>query len=177
MDGANVGFADGLADDEVTAIEQKYRFRFPPDLRDFLQTAMPTGVTFPDWRHDDESLLRQRLSEPLTGILFDVEHSEFWLPEWGGRPHRIEDAKTIAEKFVSQAPRLIPINFHRMMPDRPHAVGNPVFSVHQTDIIYYGFDLDDYLRHEFNLPGRRPWPEAIREIEFWDVDRWQALRW
>ena len=35
-----------------------------------------------------------------------------------------------------------------MMPDRPHLNGNPVLSVYQTDIVYYGFDLDDYLRHE-----------------------------
>lgn len=61
------------------------------------------------------------------------------------------------------------------MPDRPHESGNPVFSVYQTDIIYYGFDLDDYLRHEFDLPGRKPWPEKVREIEFWDVDRWYSI--
>ncbi len=62
---------------------------------------------------------------------------------------------------------MIPVFAHRMLPSEPHLEGNPVFSVHQTDIIYYGFDLDDYLRHEFRLPGRRPWPEHVRTIELW----------
>ena len=43
-----------------------------------------------------------------------------------------------------------------MMPDRPQLNGNPIFSIHQTDMIYYGFDLDDYFRHEFDLPNRKP---------------------
>jgi hypothetical protein len=64
-----------------------------------------------------------------------------------------------------------------MMPDEPQGAGNPVFSVHQTDIIYYGFDLADYLRHEFNLPGREPWPSQIRTIRFWDINRFCDVRW
>jgi hypothetical protein len=111
---------------------------------------------------------------PLDGILFDVEH-DTWLPEWGVRPERIDDAKALVEQYVEEAPRLLPIYSHRIMPDRPHPPGNPVLSVHQTDIIYYGFDLDDYLRHEFGLPGRKPWPPEVRSIDFWDVDRWQAV--
>jgi hypothetical protein len=73
--------------------------------------------------------------------------------------------------------KLIPIYGHRMMPDEPHLPGNPVFSVYQTDIIYYGYDLADYLRHEFHLPGREPWPERVRAIRFWDLDRFQDVRW
>jgi hypothetical protein len=113
----------------------------------------------------------------MHGVLFDVEQNDFWLPEWGSQPGSIEEAKTIAEEQVRKAPRLIPIYAHRMMPDRPQQAGNPVISVHQTDIIYYGFDLDDYFRHEFDLPGRKQWPSEVRPIEFWDVDRWQDLRW
>jgi hypothetical protein len=33
------------------------------------------------------------------------------------------------------------------MPERPFEVGNPVLSVSQTDIIYYGSDLQDYLEN------------------------------
>ena len=36
-----------------------------------------------------------------------------------------------------------------MMPSEPFTEGNPVFSVHQTDIIAYGVGLADYLTHEF----------------------------
>jgi hypothetical protein len=73
--------------------------------------------------------------------------------------------------------QLIPIYRHRMMPDEPLSPGNPVFSVHQTDIIHYGFDLADYLRCEFNLPGREPWPTQVRTIRFWDIERFQDVRW
>ena len=64
-----------------------------------------------------------------------------------------------------------------MMPDASHWEGNPVLSVYQTDIIYYGYDLEDYLRHEFDLPDRKPWPEHFRSISFWDIGRFQEVRW
>lgn len=176
LDAANVLFRDGLTDEEIAEVEKKYDFRFPPDLRDFLQTALPTGFSFPDWRSGDEVRISNMLDWPLHGIIFDVEHNNFWLSEWGVRPARIEDARTIVEEYVRQAPRLIPINGHRMIPDRPHRAGNPILSVYQTDIIYYGFDLDDYFRNEFTLPGRRSWPSEIAAIEFWEVDRWQNMR-
>jgi len=109
--------------------------------------------------------------------LFDIEHNSFWLPEWGPRPKKLAEALRTAEELISAAPKLIPVYLHRMMPDEPQSPGNPVFSVHQTDIICYGFDLADYLRHEFNLPGRELWPAQIRTIRFWDIDRFCDVRW
>jgi hypothetical protein len=173
---SSVSFSEGLTDSEIMRAEETYEFRFPLDLRNFLQTALPRSFPFPDWRSPDDSRIREMLDWPLHGVLFDVERNDFWLPEWGLRPSRIEEAKAVAKEYVSRAPRLIPVYSHRMMPDRPHQAGNPVLSVYQTDIIYYGFDLDDYFRHEFGLPGRNPWPSEVRPIEFWDVDRWQNLR-
>jgi hypothetical protein len=121
--------------------------------------------------------LRDWLDMPRQGVLFDVEHNGFWLDEWGPRPGSLEGALRVAGELVSAAPRLIPVYMHRMVPDEPHLPGNPVFSVHQTDIIHYGFDLADYLRHEFGLPGREPWPDQVRPIRFWDIDRFQQMRW
>lgn len=46
-------------------------------------------------------------------------------------------------------------------------MGNPVFSIVQTDIIYYGTDLADYLHAEFGVP-RRAWAATdARVIRFW----------
>ena len=101
-------------------------------------------------------------------MLFDVEHNEFWLNEWGSKPEILADAMGAASAHVLAAPKLIPVYSHRMMPDEPHLPGNPVLSVHQTDIICYGFNLADYFRHEFGLPGREKWPEALRPIRFWE---------
>jgi hypothetical protein len=172
-----IQFDPGLSDAEVARVEEQFRFRFPPDLREFLQTGLPRVDRFPDWRSGTEAALRDFLNLPRDGLLFDVEHNGFWLPEWGAKPKALEDALRLVGKMISEAPTLIPIYGHRMMPDEPQSAGNPVFSVHQTDIIYYGFDLDDYFRHEFNLPGRQPWPETIRPIRFWDIDRFQEVRW
>ena len=172
-----VEFDNGLTDGEVSAVESRFGFRFPPDLREFLQTALPRGPHFPDWRSGDEASLRSWLDQPREGVLFDVEHNGFWLQEWGLRPGSLADALLLASDHIEAAPRLIPIFMHRMMPDDPHLPRNPVLSVHQTDIIYYGFDLADYFRHEFHLPGREPWPEHVRPIRFWDIDRFQVTRW
>jgi len=176
LEGSGVNFESGLTDVEVGLIEEAYDFHFPLDLRNFLQTALPKHFPFINWRSGDDEYIREMMRLPLDGILVDVEH-DFWLPEWGSRPALIADAKALVEGLVDQAPKLIPIYSHRMMPDRPRGLGNPVLSVHQTDIIYYGFDLDDYLRHEFKLPDRKAWPSQVRAVEFWDVDRWQDIRW
>jgi hypothetical protein len=173
----HIEFDAGLSDAEADAVEGRFGFRFPPDLREFLQTALPRGPGFPDWRSGDESALRALLDLPRRGILFDVEHNDFWLPEWGPRPDTLAASLEAVSDLVTNAPRLVPVFGHRMMPDEPCLAGNPVFSVHQTDIIHYGFDLADYLRHEFALPGREPWPDSVRPIRFWDVDRFQTVRW
>jgi hypothetical protein len=169
-----VEFAVGLTDADVADVEARFAFRFPPDLRAFLQTALPCGSGFPNWRAQTDASLRDWLDGPRQGILFDIEHSGFWLRDWGPRPDSLAEACQIASDLIAAAPKLIPIYGHRMIPDEPHLPGNPVFSVHQTDIIYYGFDLADYFRHEFKLPDREPWPERVREIRFWDLDQFQA---
>lgn len=143
-------YTPGLSDAEVRDIEGRFAFRFPPDLRWFLQQGVPTGDAFPDWRGVEESI-RERLRWPLDGMCFDIEHNGFWLPAWGERPKELEAAFAIAERAVADAPKLIPIYIHRYLPDRPHAAGNPVLSVYQTDIIHYGADLSDYFRREFGL--------------------------
>src|SRR6185437_5310934 len=170
LKGVGLEFDSGLTDLELEIAEKKFNFRFPPDLRAFLHTALPTGKHFPNWRSGDETEIRERLGWPLHGCLFDVEHSDFWLPEWGKRPEMLSDAFTIVTEMIAEAPKLIPIYSHRFIPEEPSEAGNPIFSVYQMDIIYYGFDLDDYLRHEFDLPGRKEWPAQVRPIKFWDPE-------
>lgn len=175
--GTGIAFDAGLTEAEVATAETRYGFRVPPDLRAFLQAGLPRGERFPDWRMGDETALREWLDLPRQGILFDIEHNGFWLDEWGPRPPSLAEAQRIANELFATAPRLIPVFMHRMMPAEPYLPGNPVFSVHQTDIIYYGFDLADYLRNEFGLSGREPWPARVRPIRFWELDRFQDVRW
>ena len=32
-------------------------------------------------------------------------------------------------------------------------------------------------RARFSLPGREMWPGRVRPIRFWDLDRFQEVRW
>ena len=41
-----------------------------------------------------------------------------------------------------------------------------MFSVYQSDVIYYGGDLADYFEREFVDP-RRPLPQHIKHVRFW----------
>jgi hypothetical protein len=181
LQSSGVAFDAGLTDDEVAAAESRFAFRFPPDLRAFLQTALPSGKPFPDWRSGDEARLRDWLDVPRRGVVFDVEHNGFWIEEWGPRRKSLAEAKQAAELLIASAPRLIPVYMHRMMPAEPHLPGNPVFSVHQTDIIIYGTDLRDYLAHEFLMTDdeQADWtvPTGTRPIAFWDWEQFQAVRW
>jgi hypothetical protein len=102
-------------------------------------------------------------------MCFDIEHNSFWLESWGAKP-ALGEACAIARAKVADAPHLIPIYSHRYMPDRPCIAGNPVFSIYQTDIIYYGADLFDYLCNEFEHSfGRAKYAlgSQPRQIEFW----------
>jgi hypothetical protein len=177
-----VVFEPGLSDGEVEAVQSTFGFRFPPDLRAFLQTALPLRVAtgrspFPNWRVADPAALWDRLNWPFEGIAFDIEENAFWWKEWGPKPERLEDAKAVARSHVSNAPKLIPVYSHRYLPADPPLAGNPVFSVHQTDIIFYGTDLWHYFRNEFG-PDAERWQNcrgmsedhyyaAHRPIRFW----------
>lgn len=73
---------------------------------------------------------------------------------WGKRPDNVDDAKSIMRRDFATWPRLVPLFGHRFLVVDPCKSGNPVFSIMQTDIIYYGSNLGIYLINEFL--GRRP---------------------
>ncbi len=110
---------------------------------------------------------------PLEGILFDVDHNEIWPAEWGPKPTIKDERARIVREIVQDAPRLIPIYGHRYIPDEPSEAGNPVFSVHQTDIVHYGNNLLNYFQREFRVPLPDFAAEKPRPIRFWD----HALKW
>jgi hypothetical protein len=161
---------DGLTEAETRDAEYRFGFHFPSDLRALLQTGLPVGDRFPDWRDGDEARLRSDLGWPLEGMQFDIRHNTFWLAEWGPRPESLEEAFQIAAQAVAVAPRLIPVYGHRYIPAEPARAGNPVFSVYQTDIIVYGNDLLSSFAHE--LHGVANWhtpPFDVRPIRFWSA--------
>ena len=152
----------GYSRAELDAAQEAFSLRFPPDLIELLLEArLPDSL---DWIKD-EVAIRGMLAWPLDGLLFDVENGGLWWPEWGQRPKTPNDRAEVVGEIVAAAPKLIPVRGHRYIPEVPNERGNPIFSVHQSDIVYYGMNLENYLFHEFGVG------EAVagdlREIPFW----------
>ena len=170
LERAGVEFGPGLTPAEFEAAEARFGLTFPPDLRSFLAFALPTNGRVPTWRDLENPGLMNMMGWPLEGMCFDIEHNDFWPRERGERPAGLSEAFEIARGHVARAPKLIPVFGHRYLPDRPATAGNPVFSVYQTDIIYYGSDLENYLHKEFYYYFGTPdyaLGTSIRDIEFW----------
>lgn len=166
---AGVSFEPGLTESEVQEAQESYGFSFPPDLKEFLACGLPVLKNWPNWRNVDDQGIWRMLNWPYEGICFDIQQSDFWPEEWGTKPSSLVEAFRIAKQKVDDAPKLIPICGHRYLPDRPHTEGNPVFSVYQTDIIYYGSDFTNYLENEFSYYFQTPHYNltgTIRRIEF-----------
>jgi hypothetical protein len=152
---------------ELDAAQARFGLIFPPDLIALYLKGRPPQAW--DWTRDTDKIT-DMLAWPYEGLLFDVENNVLWWPEWGARPADAKDRAAILRRAVDAAPRLIPIFGHRFIPQTPHEAGNPVFSVYQSDIIYYGANLDDYWAREFapttEARHARPWP-PIKPIPFW----------
>jgi len=169
-----IEFDKGLSEFELGGIEKEFAIIFPADLKILLKTKLPVSNGFVHWRYGLNSTkgkieIEQRLGRPLRGMLFDIKGNNFWLQEWGNKPPDFAEQKEIATTKLKNSPILIPIYSHRYIPSEPQEIGNPIFSIYQTDIIYYGFDLADYLSKEFNLKLAEDFGEATepKEIEFW----------
>lgn len=159
----------GLRPEEIAQVEQRHGFTFADDHRAFLAAGLPTGDNWPDWRDGDPDELEDRLRWPVDGVLFDVAHNGFWPSIWGTRPGDVTDAVILAERRMAKVPRLVPVYGHRYLPAGTGSFGHPVLSVMQTDIIYYGSDLADYIQREFTTaPGWAPFADDVQAtVEFW----------
>ena len=187
---ANIVCESGLTNDEVICIEEKFSIQFPPDLRLLLQTVLPVAdanpVAYPanaspsssrfmNWRRGIDSTkygdeISGRIGWPLEGMLFDVEHNALWLDSWGVKPDSLEERLNVVADTFATYPQLIPVFSHRYIPNSPLETGNPIFSVYQTDIIYYGRNLIDYFSSEFsfNLPSLFSHSTGeLKKINFW----------
>ncbi len=155
-------WAAGYTAAELDDAQARFGLRFPPDLCALLRDRRL--LQGHDWT-GPEDRIRRALAWPLEGLLFDVENG-IWRAEWGERPARTEERAEVVTALVAGAPPLIPIRGHRYLPAEPFEAGNPVLSVYQSDIIYYGRDLEDYFAREFG-GGTEPVDGAVRRIRFW----------
>jgi hypothetical protein len=175
---------DGLSEAEIAGIEGTFGFRFANDHRAFLMAGLPVNTRraprepevlythqepWPDWRRHGADHLRACLTRPLNGVLFDVEHNAFWYDAWGPRPQQLQEAVGVARERLMHVPTMVPIYGHRYLPAGVGTSGHPVLSMWQTDIIYYGLDISDYIDREFGGagPGQDLRWEPRATVEFW----------
>lgn len=165
-------FSNGLSDMEFSLIEQVFGVIFPPDLKIFFSYALPVSDYFINWRmglnsEDYAHNIAEAINLPLEGILFDVKYNSFWDAAWGKKPETYHDQREHILKEFVHYPQLIPVYSHRYIPSLPLEEDNPIFSVSQTDIIYYGINFADYFNREFNLS--MPWKFVVKpkRIDFW----------
>ncbi len=155
----------GLSTREVAKIEARFGFTFGPEHRSFLRSVLPVGRSWPNWRRDPADELRGRLDWPIEGVIFDVRHNGFWPASWGNRPQETDAWEPEARKHLAEVPKLVPVFSHRYLASDPGVKPSPVFSVHQTDVIYYGDNLLDYVAHEFSVPPFNP--SEPTHVPFW----------
>jgi hypothetical protein len=153
----------GFPPEILRRAEDRFGFTFPPDYYSLLTERRPTIGH--DW--SDLVATAAKLNEPLEGILFDVEHNDVWISEWGLRPQSLPSRLQHITRLVGEAPKLLPILSHRFIPASPCETDNPVFSVVQADIIHYGLNLEDYFFREENGWESRAWSEQPKHIPFW----------
>lgn len=157
---------NGLSEQEIAAIEQRYHLHFPPDYRVFLKTLhsvdrpqvgagykghemVPiTEPSFYNWQTDTEAI-QYAYERLVSGLFFDVQYDDLWLQSWGTKPATAEAQEARVRELVNAAPKLIPVFAHRYLLAEPCEVGNPVLSIMQSDIIIYSVNLHDYFLDEF----------------------------
>lgn len=157
--------------DEATHPEEKY-----------LATALvhepgsslvlEEGPSFYDWVQGTDNV-RDALEQVVDGLVFDVENSVLWPESWGAKPNTAEGREQQVRELVAAAPKLIPVFEHRFLLAEPYEAGNPVLSIHQSDIIVYGADLHDYFLIEFCEGANTDERDAMKTAEARRSDIWR----
>lgn len=165
---AGVRLGPGLSQAQLDGIETRFQFHFNATHRSLLAACLPLGEHWVNWLQASDAELTRRLAGPVEGALFDVAHNDFWASSWGPRPADEQQALQAARRELERLPVLVPLYSHRYLPASPAPEDAPVFSVHQTDVIYYGVDLLDYFEREFLDAGRDLDPLDISyRVPFW----------
>lgn len=174
----HIKFDKGLTDEEIVKIEKTYDIYFPKSLREMYQIALPVSKSFYNWRDFNETNIKsiqKSLNWPLEGVLFDIEENVFWDSSWGDKPTELSEAKQKCINEMQKVPKLIPIYGHRYIPVVNGVDNPPVFSVYQTDVIYYGIDLENYFRIEFDFLKWDVINEAIDKDEIALIPFWSQF--
>ena len=139
----------GLSEEEVAAVERTWDVRFPPDYRLFLLRLHAVGEVTPGAARGRRRLMPVSKSKVVYNWLLDAKdlHRAFALPfmDLG------------FDQPVATAPKLIPITWYLHLLGEPCRTGNPILSIHGTDIVVVSANFRLYLLNAFaHLLGISP---------------------
>jgi hypothetical protein len=170
----------GLTANELSRAQEVFGLAMPPLWQAVLQRIHPVDlpvpprssdgvlrhVRYPDWRLRDKTGTRILVDGPVSGLLFDVEHSGFWWNEWGQRPASLQERLRVARDRLSAVPRLTPLRGHWYVGSTDDS---PVFSIVQADLHVPAVTLADL------LSGRSEEAPAVEDYPIGDVPFWSEL--
>lgn len=166
----DVIFSSGLNETDLRKIQQIYEIMLPQELIEFYSLALPVSMGFYNWK--DFSLsniehIKSAIKRPENDLIELVDEI-YWCDDWGEEPLDENEKAEIINDLLKKAPKLIPIFKHRYLPFYADNKSNPVFSIHGTDVIYYGDGLLSYLQIEFGLKNYNEIDYSmIPHVPFW----------
>ena len=98
---------------------------------------------------------------PVIGLVFYIFFGRSL------RGQRMISRMNKQKMITNMAPKLVPIFSHRYIPFIPNDLNIPIFSIVQSDIIYYGRNLISYLEVEFKLKQYNNNDITGKYIDFW----------
>ncbi|ESQ46196.1 hypothetical protein EUTSA_v10000248mg [Eutrema salsugineum] len=160
----------GLTSQEISAVESSIGFSFPLDLRSILQTGLPVGTHFPNWRSGStRNNLLLLFNLPLLHISKIVVRNGFWVDSWGTRTGSDAEALSLVRKLMEIAPVLVPVYGDFYVPSTtPNLAGNPVFKIDGDGVRILSCDVAGFLQGLNRKGDRRDSGDSRRrKIEFW----------
>jgi hypothetical protein len=99
---------------------------------------------------------------PVDGVMFEVEHAEFWWPSWGTVPERMADRLAIARRELAKVPRLVPLWGNEFVGSSDDS---PILRIVQTDLFMEWLSLTDLAVGVYGGPYGANYQAGT--VEFW----------
>lgn len=164
-----VKFEKGLTSLEILNIEKIYDISFTEELKKLFSAVLPISNGFYNWRdtsNENIKKIKKKMKTPFN-VLKEYIDEIYWCDEWGEEPNSSQERNLFLINKIRCAPKLIPIYSHRFIACY-ESKQNPVFSIHGTDVIYYGENLKSYLEIEFGIKEYSYIKmESIISVPFW----------
>jgi len=164
-----VEFTNGLTCQEIANMERQYQISFPTEIQKFYSIELPISHGFYNWKDfskENVGFIKCQLSRPFEDLKEYVDEID-WCEDWEEEPDARDERNKLLIEKINMAPRLFPVYSHRYIACLD-SESNPVFSIHGTDIIYYGENLLSYFEIEF---GYKEYSEIKMEniitVPFW----------